>query len=95
MLPGANVQIARLPIGAQLPSSIAWAQAQWIDTECRQPSLLAELGIPLRCFHPDRGYFFACFLPERGWYWADGASAIQPERWAAPLPRRGQRLAAF
>jgi hypothetical protein len=73
----------------------SWAAAHWVDTDERAPSLLAELGIPLRCFHSERGYFFACFLPERGWYWASDAIPIHPERWALPLPRSGRRLLAF
>ncbi len=97
MLPAANVQITRPQI-ASYPVSPAspWAAAHWIDTDEREPSLLAELGIPLRCFHSERGYFFACFLPEQGWYWASDSIAVRPERWALPLQRSSRRqVAAF
>jgi hypothetical protein len=77
---------------ARVPSSHAdWTDAQWVRTAVREPSHLAELGIPLRCFRPDRGYFFACYLPERGWYWAGGAGEVEPERWAVPTPRSSRR----
>lgn len=97
MLPGANVQSARpLTAPQAISSASSWATAHWVETQVRDPNLLAELGIPLRCFHADRGYFFACYLPERGWYWVSDSIAIRPERWAVPVQRSTRRqVAAF
>jgi len=96
MLPEANVQTPTPHIAPPTGSTAtSWTSAQWIDADEREPSQLAELGIPLRCFHGDRGYFFACFLPDRGWYWASDAIAVPPERWAPPIVRSGRRLLAF
>lgn len=95
MQPVANVQIAPMASPAHAPAAAPWAGAHWVETTEREPTLLAELGIPLRCFHGDRGYFLACFLPERGWYWATGAIEVRPERWAVPVPRTGRKSLAF
>jgi len=93
MLSATNVQSSPVAVGPHPSASqlSAWTDAQWIEAAVRVPSLLAELAIPLRCFHPSRGYFFACYLPDRGWYWAGGAGEVAPLRWALPLPRSPRR----